>query len=60
MSCVIYSKIKLDGWPYCPSCGEDELFCTEWPAAVERIEGCYVCGWKPGNQPRTPSPNRSV
>lgn len=46
-----YKKSRLDGWPLCPQCGEDELYCVQWPATIDRIAGCYVCRWRPGMEP---------
>lgn len=40
-------RFRADGWPYCPRCGEDELYSLANPATVETIVGCYRCNWKP-------------
>jgi hypothetical protein len=42
-----YRGWRADGWPYCPSCGEDELYSLSVPATVETIVGCYLCRWRP-------------
>ena len=40
-----FSEYRADGWPYCPACGEDELYSLEIPATIETIQGCYKFGW---------------
>jgi hypothetical protein len=42
-----YSRLRNDGWPYCPYCGEDELYSLAIPATIETIASCYRCGWTP-------------
>lgn len=37
-------EYRADGWPYCPICGEDELYSLRTPATKETICGCYRCG----------------
>ena len=44
---TLYKDHRSDGWPFCPHCGEDELYSLEVPATVSTIVGCYRCGWKP-------------
>ena len=41
-----YTAHRSDGWPLCPSCGEDELYSLDEPATIESIVGCYLCGWR--------------
>ena len=38
-------RTRPDGWPLCPKCGEDELYCLMEPACVCRDMRCYRCGW---------------
>jgi hypothetical protein len=38
------AELRADGWPFCPWCGEDELYSQMVPATRERICGCYRCG----------------
>jgi predicted RNA-binding Zn-ribbon protein involved in translation (DUF1610 family) len=42
-----YPRLREDGWPLCPGCGEDELWSNTVPATVETIVCCLRCGWKP-------------
>ena len=42
-----YPEYRSDGWPLCPSCGEDELYSLEIPATAETICGCYNCEFRP-------------
>lgn len=46
-SWVAFTKIRSDGWPMCPLCGEDELYSLAIPATIETIVGCYRCNWRP-------------
>lgn len=43
-----YGRFKDDGWPYCPGCGEDELWSGAIPSTIDTIVSCLRCGWKPG------------
>ena len=36
------AAVRSDGWPLCPSCGQDELYSLE--SNPETIRGCFVCG----------------
>lgn len=47
---VIQTKLREDGWPLCPRCGEDELWSAEVPADPRRIVSCLRCGWKPPDE----------
>lgn len=54
-----FKEFRKDGWPFCPSCGNDELAA---PHAFNRLEDldpkptvedyiraglkCYACGWR--------------
>jgi len=40
-------EFRKDGWPFCPVCGEDELYSLSNPGSIETIVGCYKCNWKP-------------
>jgi hypothetical protein len=52
-----YKEFRKDGWPFCPRCGEDELYSHkmlhwhgdgERPTIEECIKGgmtCYNCSW---------------
>lgn len=52
-----FKEFRPDGWPYCPHCGEEELYSnlmlwwdgTEPRPTMEQILsgrfGCYACGW---------------
>jgi hypothetical protein len=42
-----YTEHRRDGWPLCPSCGEDELYSLAEEPSVESIRGCYRCAWFP-------------
>jgi len=51
---VRFSYVEFRGdsdWPYCPRCGEDELYSLAGtkgqPVTVESICGCYYCTWTP-------------
>lgn len=35
-----------DGWPLCPSCGEDELMSGEIPARADQVLQCLSCSWR--------------
>jgi len=37
---------RKDGWPLCPSCGEDEAYSLAIPADPVKLDGCYACGWR--------------
>jgi hypothetical protein len=37
-------KRRPDGWPLCPSCGDDELYSLALPPTPETIRACYRCG----------------
>lgn len=39
-----YRRWRPDGWPFCPSCDEDELYSLADSPTVETICGCYRCG----------------
>ena len=54
----LYYEFKKDGWPFCPFCGDDELWCPDSvkfqkdnqrpPTVEECIKmglACYHCGW---------------
>lgn len=43
---ALYKCFREDGWPYCPNCGEDELWSSRTPATITSIVGCYYCGWR--------------
>ena len=46
----IYVKgFRNDGWPYCPGCGNDELYLKP-----NHSVKCYNCGWDEA------APNKSV
>lgn len=36
---------RLDGWPLCPLCGEDEVYCLQNPACICADMRCYGCKW---------------
>lgn len=55
-----FKKFREDGWPYCPSCGENELLSRYTPDRRAVDDGpedailklyltngvrCYLCGW---------------
>jgi hypothetical protein len=51
-----YTGYRRDGWPLCPSCGEDELYSLAWDSDgpkpslkefIDTIRGCYRCAWYP-------------
>ncbi len=38
-------RYRADGWPLCPSCGEDELYSLQlYPKITDQL-ACYRCGW---------------
>lgn len=39
-------EYRKDGWPLCPHCGQDELWCRQIPASVQGALRCYQCGWE--------------
>jgi hypothetical protein len=41
---VPIAKVRKDGWPICPRCGEDELASFEMPPSPETVSMCYRCG----------------
>lgn len=54
-----YKEFRNDGWPFCPNCEEDELWCSgllthysntgEMPSIQWCIEDglqCYRCLWR--------------
>jgi len=41
---VTVTEWRRDGWPFCPICGDDELYSQEIPATAATICGCYRCG----------------
>lgn len=43
----MFTNFRADGWPLCPTCGEDELYSLATYATLGTIEGCYRCGWRP-------------
>jgi hypothetical protein len=46
-------QTRPDGWPLCPTCGEDELYSLAIQPTPETIVGCYRCGrWPAHDQPR--------
>lgn len=46
-----YPERREDGWPLCPSCGEDELWSANIPADPSQIASCLSCGWMPPFEP---------
>jgi hypothetical protein len=38
-------EYRVDGWPLCPRCGEDELWSGKIPASAVDELSCYLCGW---------------
>jgi hypothetical protein len=40
-----YTEHRKDGWPLCPSCGEDELYSLAEGPSIQTIRGCYRCAW---------------
>jgi hypothetical protein len=42
---------RADGWPLCPVCAQDELYCVAAPACVCAEMACYRCSWR--GDPRT-------
>lgn len=44
----VYTKRRLDGWPLCPKCGEDELWSPTYDEAG--IVGCDACSWTSGKR----------
>jgi hypothetical protein len=52
-----FRRWRADGWPYCPHCGEDELYSLAIPATVATICGCYRCGPWPIAQPPSGGPS---
>lgn len=47
---LAFKEFRSDGWPLCPECGQDELYCDYGPASPqEAIEvglfHCYYCLW---------------
>ena len=42
-------EYRKDGWPLCPICGEDELWCRDVPANILGIVGCLCCDWESDN-----------
>lgn len=54
---AVYTEFRADGWPFCPSCGEDELYSAlmlQWnglapsPTLADCLAGemrCYHCQW---------------
>jgi hypothetical protein len=47
---------RADGWPLCPSCGDDDLYSLELPATARTICGCYRCGPLTLRNPSPPNP----
>lgn len=53
-----YEEFRTDGWPFCPNCGEDELYSQlmlTWskldarPSVQDCIDSgmkCYRCSWE--------------
>jgi len=39
-------KYRADGWPLCPSCGDDELTSLELQPKPTDDLTCLLCGWK--------------
>jgi hypothetical protein len=42
-------RLRPDGWPYCPRCGADELYCLRDDLVATGLRtdddlGCYLCG----------------
>lgn len=58
-----FAEFRPDGWPLCPTCGEDELYSGlmfRWDGEGERPTvdeclaqdfGCYCCGWATADSP---------
>ena len=44
---------RADGWPLCPSCGEDELMSGSIPARATDALQCLNCFWQGIVPPRT-------
>lgn len=44
-------QVRADGWPLCPQCGDDELYCLAIPACICADMACYACDWR--GDPRT-------
>lgn len=52
---IFTAGYRFDGWPNCPGCGQDELFCdsiphnlTDRPTLENYLAAglkCYACGW---------------
>jgi len=38
-------EYRKDGWPFCPRCGEDELWSAKIPAQPTDALSCYRCQW---------------
>lgn len=55
-----YIEFRENGWPLCPSCGEDELYSLADPATIETICGCYRCGPWPIVNPFPTARERTV
>jgi hypothetical protein len=36
---------RADGWPLCPLCGGDEVYCLQMPACICGDMRCYACKW---------------
>jgi hypothetical protein len=58
----VTQHFRPDGWPLCPRCGEDELYCLEQCYDLSHDHRtppcpgmrCYRCNWH-GADPRTPA-----
>jgi hypothetical protein len=46
---IFMKGFRKDGWPYCPSCGEDELYLK----SNHQLK-CYLCAWDED------SPNKEI